>query len=195
MSRPVQYELNDVLDRAMGAFWQLGYAACSMQILVDATGLSRQSIYNIFGDKDGLFREVIRHYRTLIEEQCSVLLAQEADLNSLRTFVLNALKSQRRYGSGACLIVVTAFSPQARNEKIKPALDEGARHVQHALEAVLARAQSHGELPAHLSLRAAATQLYAVMNGLSALQQTGTSQDQIEATLDMTIATLKQVDG
>ena len=195
MPRPIQYDRNDVLDRAMGAFWQLGYAACSMQVLVDSTGLSRQSIYNAFGDKDGLFREVIQHYRSLIEDQCSVLHAEEADLNTLRTFVLNALKSQRSYGSGACLIIVTAFSPQAGNEKIKPALDDGARYVRHALEAVLARAQTQGDLANHLSVQAAATQLYAVMNGLSALQQTGTSQDQIEATLDMTIATLKQADA
>lgn len=195
MPRPIQYELNDVLDRAMGVFWKLGYASCSMQVLVDATGLSRQSIYNTFGDKDGLFREVIKHYRALIQAQCSALHAEDADLNSLRAFILDALKSQRSFGSGACLIVVTAFSPEANNEKIKPALDEGAQDVRRAFEAVLTRAQLQGGLPQSLSVRAAALQLYALMNGLSALQQTGTSQGQIEATLDMTLATLKQLDG
>jgi TetR/AcrR family transcriptional repressor of nem operon len=163
-----------------------------MQSLVVATGLSRQSIYNIFGDKDGLFRQVLIHYRAIIEQQCRVLHAEDADLISLRAFVLEALKSQRSFGSGACLIVVTAFSPQAQNEDIKPALEDGAQRVRRALETVLARAQLQGELSDKLSISLTASHLYAVMNGLSALQQTGTSQDEIEATLDLAIATLKQ---
>jgi hypothetical protein len=58
----------------------------------------------------------------------------------------------------------------------------GLRRVRPALEVVLARAQAQGDLPEQLLAGAAATQTYAVMSGLAALQQTGTSQDLIEST-------------
>jgi len=164
-----------------------------MQILVEATGLSRQSIYSVFGDKDGLFREVLKHYRSIVEAQCRILDTDEADLKSLRSFILDGLKSQRDFGSGACFIVVTAFSPQAQNDEIRPALDEGAQRVRSAFESVLARVQRRGYLPRQLSPKVAASHLYAVTNGLSALQQTGATQIEVETALEQAIQGLSIV--
>lgn len=192
MPRPIQYDLTNVLDSALTAFWQHGHAACSIQILVEATGLSRQSLYGIFKDKDGLFREVLKHYRAKIEDQCRPLSDAHSDLGTLRSFILEGLKVQRSVGSGACFIVITAFSPLALDSLIKPALEEGAERVRGAFEAVLVQVQSRGVLRAEVSPKAAAAQLYAVMNGLSALQQTGATHKEIETALDLTLHTLSQ---
>lgn len=192
MPRPIQYDIINVLDRALTAFWQHGFAACSIQILVEATGLSRQSLYSIFKDKDGLFREVLKLYRAKIEVQCRTLDDANADLMTLRSFIIEGLKVQRSVGSGACFIVITAFGPQALDSSIKPALDEGAARVRGAFEAVLIKVQRRGVLSTEVSPKAAADQLYAVMNGLSALQQTGSKHTEIETTLDLTIQALIQ---
>ena len=48
-----------VIAAAAGVFWRHGYTAASVNDLTEATGLSRSSLYQRFGDKDGLFREAL----------------------------------------------------------------------------------------------------------------------------------------
>ena len=55
MSRPTKFDREQVLQQAMQAFWQRGYAATSVRDLVEATGLLPGSLYATFGGKRGLF--------------------------------------------------------------------------------------------------------------------------------------------
>lgn len=190
MSRPINYDKLSVLDAALEAFWKLGHAACSMQVLVDATGLSRQSIYNAFGDKDGLFRDVVAHYKEKVAAQCQPLKAQTADQSDLRRFILESIASQQTYGPGACFIVITAFSPQAQDPQIKSALDAGAETVRSAFASLMQETAARGEFTPEISPQDAAAYLYSVTNGLSALAQTGGSTQQVETALDLALQTL-----
>lgn len=190
VSRPIKYDKLFVLDAALEAFWKLGYAACSMQVLVDATGLSRQSIYNVFGDKDGIFRDVVAHYNKKVAAQCKRLEPPLAGQNDLRAFILESIASQQIYGLGACFIVVTVFSSQALDQKIKPALDAGAETVRIAFTRLMGKAAARGEFAPSVSPENGAAYLYSIMNGLSALAQTGGTKHQLEVTLDLALQTL-----
>jgi len=60
MGRPRNFDEGDVVMRAAEAFGRLGYAACSVDDLVEATGLQRGSLYKVFGSKRGLFEKVLQ---------------------------------------------------------------------------------------------------------------------------------------
>ncbi|OYV40651.1 MAG: TetR family transcriptional regulator, partial [Acidocella sp. 20-61-6] len=62
MSRPRTLNDDELLDRARDVFWRQGYAGTSLRDLTNATKLSTAALYNRFGDKAGLFREVLRRY-------------------------------------------------------------------------------------------------------------------------------------
>src|SRR3984957_14804802 len=62
MSGKPQFDEAAVIAAAMKVFWRHGYAAASINDLTEATGLSRSSLYQRFGDKDGLFREALAAY-------------------------------------------------------------------------------------------------------------------------------------
>jgi len=64
VARPREFEREEVVEKALGVFWRQGYQATSVQDLVEATGLNRGSLYDTFGDKHGLFLEVVEHYRS-----------------------------------------------------------------------------------------------------------------------------------
>ncbi len=64
MPRPRSSERQDVLDRAMRAFWANGYSATSMVELVETTGSTRQSIYGDFGSKHGLYTACFETYQS-----------------------------------------------------------------------------------------------------------------------------------
>ncbi len=62
MARPVEYDLQKVLDNAMEIFWQKGYEGVSMAELVSYTGLNRRTMYSLFTDKEGLFKDALDNY-------------------------------------------------------------------------------------------------------------------------------------
>ena len=181
MARPVEFDLEHVLNRALAAFWNLGYAGCSFQDLTTETGMSRQSIYNAFGDKDGVFQAVVSHYKDKVTSQLQPLNAPTAEIEDIRTFVTASLKSQESIGPGACFLVITAFGPKSREPQIRSAIEEGASLVRSAFENALrtSQAQLDGRSPKDF-----AAYLYCVMNGLSALLQTGGQLAQADAALD-----------
>jgi len=62
MARPRSFDESQVIQDAMLIFWQRGYELTSISELEKATGLSRISIYNAFGDKQGLFLRTLDLY-------------------------------------------------------------------------------------------------------------------------------------
>lgn len=67
MARQAEYDRSTVIARATTVFWERGYGKTSVGDLVAATGLQPGSLYAAFGNKKGLFLEVIDEYnRTFI---------------------------------------------------------------------------------------------------------------------------------
>ena len=62
MARPLSFDSHAVVDAAMQAFWSGGVASTSVDDLLRATGLSRSSLYNSFGNREGLMQAAIARY-------------------------------------------------------------------------------------------------------------------------------------
>ena len=62
MARPVEYDKQFVLQKALECFWMKGYEGTSVADLLMATGLTSRSMYNTFGSKNGLFKEALQKY-------------------------------------------------------------------------------------------------------------------------------------
>ncbi|MEL6342188.1 MAG: TetR/AcrR family transcriptional regulator [Myxococcota bacterium] len=62
MARPRTFNEEDVLQRAMELFWRQGYRATTMQDLVRVTGVQRNSLYRIFGNKAAIFQQILDRY-------------------------------------------------------------------------------------------------------------------------------------
>ncbi len=62
MARPREFDLNQVLEKAMDVFWKQGYHATSISDLTEAMGLLRGSVYAAFGDKHQLFLAALERY-------------------------------------------------------------------------------------------------------------------------------------
>ena len=65
MGRPRSFDEDEVVGRAMLAFWDHGYEGASIATLERATGLGRVSLYNAFGDKHGLFMRGLDRYKAM----------------------------------------------------------------------------------------------------------------------------------
>ncbi|WP_162564793.1 TetR/AcrR family transcriptional regulator, partial [Acinetobacter baumannii] len=63
--RTKEFETDEIAEAAMQVFWRRGYAATSVQDLVDGTGLSRSSLYSTFQNKQGLYQKALLRYELL----------------------------------------------------------------------------------------------------------------------------------
>jgi TetR/AcrR family transcriptional repressor of nem operon len=180
--RPREFDETEVLERALGVFWRRGFEGTSIAALVEATGLQRQSLYNAFTDKHGLFRASLAHYRALLDASLAVLARPGIGLAELRAYMDGVLELQRARGVGACLLVKTAFGPEMDDRDVRRAVEEGARAARDRFARVIESAIERGELARTVSPEASAAFLYAVLNGISALARTG-ERGQVEAVL------------
>ena len=62
MARPREFDVDMALDGAIGVFRERGFEGASAEMLVGAMGIGRQSLYDTFGDKWGLYRAAVRRY-------------------------------------------------------------------------------------------------------------------------------------
>jgi TetR/AcrR family transcriptional repressor of nem operon len=62
MARPREFDTDAALDGAIGVFREHGFEGSSAQMLVDAMGIGRQSLYATFGDKWQLYRSAVHRY-------------------------------------------------------------------------------------------------------------------------------------
>jgi len=62
MARSREFDIDTVLDGAIAVFREHGYEGTSAQMLVDAMGIGRQSLYTAFGDKWQLYCSAVRRY-------------------------------------------------------------------------------------------------------------------------------------
>ena len=60
--RPLSFDPDKALDRALDVFWRKGYEGASLADLTKAMGINRPSLYAAFGDKEKLFRKVLDRY-------------------------------------------------------------------------------------------------------------------------------------
>src|SRR5438132_9774263 len=62
MARPREFDTDSALDGAIAVFREHGFEGTSAQMLVDAMGIGRQSLYAAFGDKWQLYCSAARRY-------------------------------------------------------------------------------------------------------------------------------------
>ena len=85
MVRPKAFDTEQALDKALHLFTLKGYVGSSMQDLVVAMGINRQSIYDTFGNKSELFNQALEKYGAMNRLHFSTPLSSpQADMDTIR---------------------------------------------------------------------------------------------------------------
>ncbi len=120
--RPRSFDPDAVLDQARAVFWNLGYAATSLDDLAAATGLNRPSLYAAFGDKHALYMAALERSRSEGTAALTAALQLEAPLREVLTLILERTTDIYRRGDAGqrgCFLIGTAVTqavddPEAR---------------------------------------------------------------------------------
>jgi TetR/AcrR family transcriptional repressor of nem operon len=115
-----QFSTDDVLIKAMNAFWAQGYESTSMQDLVSCMGINRGSLYATFGDKRGLFIQALRRYdETHRAATVATLRKLESPRQAIMEVFAGAIAAAVDHGSrDGCLLINTALELSPHDEEI-----------------------------------------------------------------------------
>jgi TetR/AcrR family transcriptional regulator, transcriptional repressor for nem operon len=148
MARPREFDLDEALEAAMGAFWVRGYEATSLHDLMAAMGLQKGSIYKAFGDKHALFLSALRRYldqghqtqRETLAEATSPRAGIEAWLDRL----VEAAPAEGGSCRG-CLAVNTLVELGPHDEQARAILEAHFERMRELLMEQIRRGQKVGE--------------------------------------------------
>src|SRR3954451_3531175 len=122
--RPLSFDRDSALEKAMHVFWERGYEAASGADLTSAMGITPPSLYTAFGDKEHLFLEAIEAYgkgpggfgaRALAEEPT----ARQAVQRLLEEGAVELTRDCQPHG---CMMVTATTNCSVAAEHIQAAL-------------------------------------------------------------------------
>lgn len=181
IGRPLEFDPEQALDAAMQAFWARGYAATSLQNLLDAMDLSKSSFYQSFGGKLQLFERCLKRYR---EQMAAAMLERLNQAESGRQFIEDMLASVDDMTCSSnkprgCLVMNTAIEFAQSDPTVAEWVSQGVDRFTAIFQAAVQRAQHDGEIPADKDPEALARYLVTSMSGLKTMTKAGIEGEEI----------------
>ena len=138
--RPREFQETEVLDRGIEYFRTHGFEGGGLTGLLEYTGLSRQSLYNIFGDKKGFFDKCLVRYRLVWGERFfGKLHDPNADMGTLKGVMLGVVRFLVRDPEGNCLIVKTTMESNLSPDVVMEQIRFHSKYKESGIRAILLR--------------------------------------------------------
>lgn len=167
-----KFNQESVLDEAMTLFWRKGYGASSIHELEQVTSIGRGSLYNAYGDKEGLFLAALSHYDSKIGSVRLRKLASpdpfQAVEGFLQTLVEQMSDPQRPRG---CLHTNTSLECPEAPEAVLRAVADRTTAIENSLYRGFANAQKEGRIDRDVDVRALARFYLGVAKGMAVLHK------------------------
>jgi|GraSoi2013_100cm_1033763.scaffolds.fasta_scaffold30069_2 TetR/AcrR family transcriptional regulator, transcriptional repressor for nem operon len=192
MPRPKEFDRETALREAIQVFCDGGFEGTSTDDLLRGMGISRQSMYDTFGDKRALYLEALRHYITeRVANQIRILSAAASALKGLEATLNAAAIAGTKEGSSGCM-GLGAISEFGRSDhEIASLIDTAERTLQSALLHRIDEGKSRGEISADVDTRAATDFLRATFSAIKLAARGGASPQNLRNIARMAIRSLK----
>ena len=189
MSRPRNFNEEHALKSAMHVFWEKGFDATKVPDLLAATGLSRSSLYETFGDKQALFEAAINGYsRSITEERLALLQHGQTAKEGLMLFFDHLIKTcLDKSTPRGCFMVNTLTSLDSHDQRVKEIVSESGKEFHEAFYAFLLRAKDNGEIASNKEIQDLTQMLLAVVTGSNVMARTAVDELMLQAIADSTV--------
>jgi AcrR family transcriptional regulator len=185
--RPLSFDRDTALDKAMHVFWEHGYEAASISDLTAAMGITPPSLYTAFGDKERLFLEAIERYgkgpggfgQRALDEEPTARQAVQRLLDEAATEL-----TQQCHPLG-CVMVMAATNCSVAAEHVQTALAKRRALGVASMQARIQRGIDEGELPADTDAGALANFYATVYQGMSMQAKDGASRASLRRSVEM----------
>jgi TetR/AcrR family transcriptional repressor of nem operon len=192
MPRTKKFDKTEVLAAAASIFQQKGYNGTSMDEVLRATGLSRSSLYDSFGDKHNLYIESLEYYKQ--NNQALSDKIEEKPVNGLQKIdflfknVVDHLIAHP--DDNGCLLVNAAAEMSKQCFKTQQVICNNKDEVQELLTGWLNDAQSSNIIKLSKPTKNYSQFLYNTLLGLRVMSQSGATKQELNNVVKVTIDSL-----
>jgi len=165
MARTKEFDTEEVLEKAIGLFWDKGFNACSMQDVVEGLGLSRSSIYETFGDKRQLFLAALKKYQQEGADAMRNKLARTTDIRQTLKEMFYAILPPEP-GAKGCFMVSAGIELAPHDPEIAAIVNANNQEIEAILHAAIQKGQSAGQLSKNLDALSLARFIFANLSAL-----------------------------
>jgi len=181
MPKTKQFNKETVLEAAAGIFRQKGYNGTSIDDILNATGLSRSSLYDSFQDKHTLYLQSLEFYKGINDKKLETL--NEKNLNGLQKLesmfnnVVDHLADHP--DDNGCLLVNAAAEMSKQCYKTSQVICNSKEEVQDILTSWISDAEQQKVLTLHKPAKVYGQFFFNTLCGLRVLSQSGASKNEL----------------
>jgi AcrR family transcriptional regulator len=184
MARARRFNVDEAIRTATDMFWRQGYERTSLADLTAAMGITPPSFYFAFGSKQGLFKQVLKHYvDTRLRSAEQALLEPTArGVAESMLYRLVDLFTDDTCPPG-CLSVNCSLSRGDDTDAIRAELAVSRNERRQRLSARMQKAKDEGDLPPEADPDELARYLMVVGWGMAFAAQTGATREELRGTV------------
>jgi TetR/AcrR family transcriptional repressor of nem operon len=191
MARPKEFDPRTALSAAVQVFWRNGYEKTSLDDLVAAMQVGRQSLYDTFGDKRELYLSALEAYRDSTQAAMRRLFASGQPLRDCFAALLFGIVNESRADhQQGCLLLSANLERSLDDKQIARVVKTNQAEVEAIFENALRRAQRCGELAPDKDAGALARFFLATIQGMRSTARVSSNRAALEQVAHVALSTL-----
>jgi TetR/AcrR family transcriptional regulator, transcriptional repressor for nem operon len=179
-----------IIELAAPLFNQRGFEGCSMQDILEATGLKKGGIYRHFSSKEELAAEAFRYSLSqAVKIRMPAADPSRPALERLREMIDHFVEKPSPV-AGGCPILNTAIDADDGNPVLRELVWEGLKSWRSRISQIVREGISHKEIQRDVEPRALANAIIATLEGalmISRLEGSRTALNDARASLEKLI--------
>lgn len=181
--RPLSFDRDAALQRALELFWRQGYDTTSLAELTAAMRITPPSLYTAFGSKEQLFLEAKARYDAATELTLGPILdGAPSAREAIEGFLVAAARAYTDPSAPAgCFVLSAASNCAPGSARVASALRDRRTATEARLARRIARGKRAGELGGDVNPAVLAAFYYTVVRGMSAQARDGASRRKLLA--------------
>lgn len=192
MARTRQFDLDVALEQAMILFWDKGYEDTTFEELVNCTGVSRHSWYQVAkGKKEIYLMAVDRYCETYRRKNYGLIMEPEAGLPELFQ-LFKDLREQHESDdkNTGCMACTALFDRAPSDKELAEILDKAFYRLEATFRQVLENARRFGQLNDQVNVAEVAAALTAFIQAGGVMLQNPSTLPRLRVLLNAVLEKL-----
>ncbi|WP_298474009.1 TetR/AcrR family transcriptional regulator [uncultured Maribacter sp.] len=192
MPRVKLFDEKEVLIKAMHLFWKQGYAATSVQDLVNSLGINRASLYDTFGDKEKLFKKAFAYYRKINNDALVAFLKKYPNVKEGFTALFNASINEAvsDIDCKGCFVVNSIAELIPGDDHMVRLIQENQEFMEVTFFEYLKKGKENGQLKTTQDLKSLAYLLYTIQAGIKIVSKADVDKEKLLKSVEVGLSLL-----
>jgi len=189
--RPVSFDREVALERAMEIFWSKGYVGTQLVDLTSAMNINPPSFYAAFGNKRKVFYEAVELYIRSVGSKSMLKLSEgNTAADGLRAMLESTIKIARSNEAGGCLLMMSVVNHLPGDDDEWVHLKNIRQQTLLLIRERIERGIAEGDLAESTNAQALASFFFGITQAISFQARDGATEEELTSLIAPAMAAL-----